>query len=119
MKTLTTLLLTIFTLSCVAQEPRLTYTKEYHYHVVDSIINHYEAIPTLPENDTIDIWKDDFYFRIRDGRLDIEIKKVGFNVWYTLSDTETNKRINADLFNFNRKILLMNDEATAGSLYIP
>ena len=37
MKWITTLLLAIFVLSCSAQEPRLTYTTEYHDSVVGVI----------------------------------------------------------------------------------
>lgn len=87
MKIITTLLLTLFTLSGIAQEPRLTYTKEYHDNVVDSIISQYEAIiPNLAIIDTIDIWKDDIYFRVRDGRLDIELRKEGHDVLVLIGD---------------------------------
>lgn len=100
MKIITTLLLTLFTLSGIAQEPRLTYTKEYHDNVVDSIISQYEAIiPNLAIIDTIDIWKDDIYFRVRDGRLVLDITKHGYDFWFNFIDTETNKTIHSSFIN--------------------
>ena len=99
MKYVTTILLFIWLFACNAQEPdTLIY---YTQSDIDSIINQYEnIIGDCFNKDTIDIWKDDIYFRVRDGRLAIEITKHGYDFWFNAYDSNTGKLINTNYVDF-------------------
>jgi len=59
---------------------------------------------------------DTFDITLIDDRVRARIVKKGYNVWYLFEDGF--KRINADYFDFKRKIMLIDSTYTTGSLYI-
>lgn len=114
MNKLTTLLLTIFALSCNAQEPdTLTYYSVEH---VDSLINRIEFLESALNVNEVSVIADTFNLEIVDDRIKVEVNKIGYNVWVNVIDGY--KRINSDYYNGVRSIMLMDSTHTVGSLYI-
>lgn len=139
MKKITTILLIIIAFGCNAQTPdTLAYfTPEY----VDSLLyvsSGIEAVNDnlllenkvlLTANDSLNdvikyllsindliIHKDTCSLTIIDDRLKVEIIKRSHDVWVNIIDGE--KRINADYFNYERKVMLMDSTYTVGSIYV-
>lgn len=113
MKPLTTILIAFLVLGCFSQESDLnSYSVPLNKIMLDSV----KAYTIDSVNAMRYINPDTFDIKIDDGRIVIYLKKEGHNVWYDLMDDH--KRINADYYDYTRRIMLMDSGYTVGSLYI-
>ncbi len=112
-------------MTCNGQEPdTLIYIDtEDHEQVIVDMQNTIDSLETLIEllqsaieSSHQDIIADTFQVSLQDNQIYVEVKKEGHNVWFRLVDGP--KRMNAQYYDYERKIYLMDSTHSVGTLYI-